>query len=155
MVSVPDAEQYPLLRVCSLLNAEGAKYLVIGGRAVILHGLVRTTEDVDILIEESAANFHRVIAGLSKMEGHYAAELRAQDFIDNVVVTIGDEVHVDVSTRAGKVSYADAAPTALEVTLNGVRIPYLGWEALVASKQTYREKDQMDLLQLRQLKERK
>jgi predicted nucleotidyltransferase len=152
---VPDTEQYPLLRVCSLLNAEGAKYLVIGGRAVILHGLIRTTEDVDILIEESSENFNRVIAGLSKMEGHYAAELTAQDFIDNVVVTIGDEVHVDVSTRAWRLSYADAAPSALEVTLNGVKIPYLGWEALVISKQTYREKDQMDLLQLRQLKERK
>jgi hypothetical protein len=152
---VAGPEQFPLLRVCSLLNAEGAKYLVIGGRAVILHGLVRTTEDVDILIEESEDNFKRVIAGLSKMEEHFAAELTPQDFIDNVVVTIGDEVHVDVSTRAWKVSYADAAPTALESIFEGVRVPYLGWDMLVASKQTYREKDQIDLLQLRALKERK
>ena len=151
---MPEVEQYPLLRVCSLLNAERAKYLVIGGRAVILHGLVRTTEDVDILVEESEDNFKRVIAGLSRMEGHYAAELTPQDFIDNVVVSIGDEVHVDVSTRAWKITYAEAAATALETTIDGVRIPYLGWETLLASKQTYREKDQMDLLQLRQLKER-
>jgi predicted nucleotidyltransferase len=152
---VEDIEQYPLLRVCSLLNAAGAKYFVIGGRAVILHGLIRTTQDVDILIEESEDNFKRVIAGLSQMEDHYAAELSPQDFIDNIVVTIGDEVHVDVSTRAWKITYLDAAATALETTINGVKIPYLGLEALIASKQTYREKDQMDLLQLRQLKERK
>lgn len=150
-----DTDQYPLLRVCSLLNAAGAKYPVIGGRAVILHGLVRTTEDVDILIEESEDNFRRVIAGLSRMEGGYAAELTPQDFIDNVVVTIGDEVHVDVSTRAWKITYAEAIATALETIIDSVKIPYLGWETLMASKQTYREKDQMDLLQLRQLKERK
>jgi hypothetical protein len=137
---VTSPDQFPLLRVCALLNAERANYLVIGGRAVILHGLVRTTEDVDILIEDSPDNFQRVIAGLSKMEGHYAAELAPQDFIDNVVVTIGDEVHVDVSTRAWKVSYADAIATALETSIEGVRVPYLGWDALVASKQTYRDK---------------
>ena len=152
---MPDAEQFPLLRVCSLLNEAEAKSLVVGGRAVILHGLVRTTQDVDILIAESEENYRRVIEGLSKMKGHYAAELTPQDFIDNVVVTIGDEVQVDVSTRAWKISYADAAPTALELAIDSVRIPYIGWEMLLASKQTYREKDQMDLLQLRQLKERK
>jgi hypothetical protein len=152
---VEDVEQYPLLRVCSLLNAVGAKYFVIGGRAVILHGLIRTTQDVDILIEESEDNFKRVIAGLSQMEGRYAAELSPQDFIDNIVVTIGDEVHVDVSTRAWKITYLEAVATALETTIKGVRIPYLGLETLMASKETYREKDQMDLLQLRQLKERK
>ena len=150
-----EAEQYPLLRVCSLLNAEGAKYLVVGGRAVILHGLIRTTEDVDILIEESTENFQRVIAGLAKMEGHFAAELTPEDFIENVVVSIGDEVHVDVSTRAWKVSYADAVPTSLETTIDSVRVPYLGWDMLLASKQTYREKDRLDLLQLQELKQRK
>ena len=150
-----EAEQYPLLRVCSLLNAEGAKYLVVGGRAVILHGLIRTTEDVDILIEESTENFQRVIAGLAKMEGHFAAELTPEDFIENVVVSVGDEVHVDVSTRAWKVSYADAVPTSLETTINNVRVPYLGWDMLLASKQTYREKDRLDLLQLQELKQRK
>jgi hypothetical protein len=62
---------------------------------------------------------------------------------------------VDVSTRARKVTYLEAAATALETAIEGVKIPYLGWESLGASKQTYREKDQMDLLQLRQLKERK
>jgi predicted nucleotidyltransferase len=150
---VADANQYPLLRVCSLLNGEGAKYLVIGGRAVILHGLIRTTQDVDILIEESEENFKRVIAGLAKMEGHYAAELTPLDFVENVVVTIGDEVQVDVSTRAWKVTYAEALPTALEAVIDGVRVPYLGWDMLVASKQTYREKDHVDLIQLRALKE--
>ena len=65
----------PLLRVCQLLNDAGAQYLVVGGYACILHGLVRTTKDVDILVEESEPNLQRVIDGLSRMEDGAAAEL--------------------------------------------------------------------------------
>lgn len=54
----------PLLRVCDLLNRAGARYLICGGQACILHGLVRTTEDVDILIEATEENCQRVIVGL-------------------------------------------------------------------------------------------
>jgi uncharacterized protein (DUF1330 family) len=148
-----DPEQDPLLKVCSLLNRHGARYLVAGGHALILHGLVRTTEDVDILIEESDDNFRRVIAALSEMEDHAAAELTPADFIDNVVVKVADEVEVDVSRRAWKLSYAEAAPHAASVVIDGVQVPYLGLGDLIKSKETYREKDRMDLAYLRMLAE--
>src|SRR5438093_1221856 len=37
------SEQAPLLRVCSLLNNHGAKYLIVGARACWLHGYIRAT----------------------------------------------------------------------------------------------------------------
>lgn len=149
------AAQNPVLRVCSLLNAEGAKYLIIGGQAIVLHGLVRTTEDVDILIEPSEDNCRRVLAALARMEDGAAKELSPQDLQNNVVVKIADEVEVDVSTRAWKVSYDEAAPSASETEIDGVRVPYLGIGSLIASKETYRERDQLDLAQLRALEQRK
>src|SRR5918996_3923107 len=93
------SEQAPLLRVCSLLNHHGAKYLIVGARACWLHGYVRATMDVDILIPEELENHLRVIAALSELEDHAAAELTPQDLVENVVVKIADEVEVDVSTR--------------------------------------------------------
>ena len=57
----------PLARVCGLLNEEDARYIVVGGQACILHGLVRTTEDVDILIDESEENYRNVITALSRL----------------------------------------------------------------------------------------
>jgi len=54
----------PLARVCDLLNRQGARYVVVGAQACILHGLVRTTEDVDLLIEESDDNYARVLRAL-------------------------------------------------------------------------------------------
>lgn len=46
-------ETRALIEVCRLLNQYEVKYVVIGAYACILHGLVRTTEDVDILVGDS------------------------------------------------------------------------------------------------------
>ena len=141
----------PLVKVCRLLNDAGAKYLVAGAYAMILHRAVRATEDVDILIEETPENFRRVIAGLSRLADGAAAELTPQDLAENVVVKIADEVEVDVTTRAWKVSYAEAAPHALRLTLDGVEIPYLSLSDLIRSKETYRDQDRVDIERLRRL----
>lgn len=138
-----------LLKVCRLLNEAGARYLVAGAYAMILNGAIRATQDVDILIEESVENFQRVIDGLSRMADGAAAELTPQDFVENVVVKIADEVEVDVSTRAWKVSYAEALPNAQRLVINGVEVPYLSIEDLIRSKETYRDQDRVDVETLR------
>jgi hypothetical protein len=148
-------ERDQLLRVCALLNKHDAHYLIVGGHACILHGHVRATEDVDILVEDSIENFQRVIAALSELEDHAAAELTPQDLSENVVVKIADEVEVDVSRQAWQVSYEEAVATSQEVVVDGVRLPFLGLEMLIKSKSTYREQDRADLVRLRHLLELK
>ncbi len=67
---------------------------------------------------------------------------------------IADEVEVDVSTRAWKVSFDEAAPTAQRVTIEGVEIPFAALPMLIASKETQRDQDQVDVRRLRALLER-
>ena len=131
------------------------KYFIVGGHACILHGHVRATEDVDVLVEDSVENFQRTIAALSELEDHAAAELTPQDFAENVVVKIADEVEVDVSRQAWQVSYPEACATAEEVVVDGVRVPFIGLQMLIKSKTTYREQDRADLVRLRDLLELK
>jgi len=145
------SEQAPLLRVCSLLNKHGAKYLIIGARACWLHGYVRATMDVDILVPEDLENHACIIAALSELEDHAAAELTPKDLAENLVVKIADEVEVDVSTRAWKLSYADAIGTSLKATIQGVKIPYVDLRTLIKSKSTQREQDKVDVQRLRSL----
>lgn len=147
-------ESTPLLRVCQLLNEAGARYLICGAQACILHGLVRTTEDVDIVVEASEENCRQVIEGLSRLADGAARELTAKDILENVVVKIADEVEVDVSTHAWKVTYDDAVGSAREVLIQGVKVPFLGLDSLIASKETYREQDAIDRLRLLELKSR-
>jgi len=96
-----------------------------------------------------------VLAALSELEDHAAAELTPRDLLDNVVVKVADEVEVDVSIRAWKVTYQEAVADALETNIEGVRVPYLNLDWLIASKETYREQDQVDCHQLRLLRQKK
>lgn len=90
--------------------------------------------------------------GLAGLEDGAARELSPRDILENVVVKIADEIEVDVSTRAWKVTYADAIADAETVTVEGIIIPYLGLNALIGSKETYREQDAADRLRLLALK---
>lgn len=143
------ADNDPLLRVCSLLNKHSAKYLIIGGHACILHGLVRTTEDVDILVEGSEENLAKVITALSEMEDGAAKELTPRDLLENVIVKIADEVEVDVSRSAWRISYEDAIGSALRVEIDGVNVPYVDLKTLIATKETPREQDRADVERLK------
>ena len=51
-----DPDQGDLLKICKSLNEHGAKYLVIGGMAMVLHGFNRGTEDIDLLVDKVASN---------------------------------------------------------------------------------------------------
>lgn len=144
----------PLPKVCALLNRRGAKYLIVGAQAAILHGYIRTTEDVDLLIPEDIENHQRVIEALGELADRAATELTPQDFVENVVVKIADEVEVDVSTRAWKVTYDEAIGSAEQAEVEGVLVPFVGLRTLIESKTTYREQDRLDVQQLRALLER-
>jgi len=49
------------------LNATGIEYVVIGGWAVIAHGYVRATKDVDVLIADSPTVRRQVTASLAEV----------------------------------------------------------------------------------------
>lgn len=148
-------EPLPVPRVCGLLNKHGARYVIVGAQASILHGYVRDTHDIDILIPEDLENHARVIAALSELEDHAAAELVPQDFVENVVVKIADEVEVDVSTRAWKVTFEEAEPTIRRGVIEGVEVPYVDLPILIASKETHRDQDRVDVVRLRELLRRR
>jgi hypothetical protein len=141
----------PLLHVCRLLNGQGAEYLIVGAWAMILNSVVRATEDVDILIADRRENFQKVIDALSLLADGAARELTPDDFAENIVIKVADEVEVDVSTRAWTVTYAEAAPNALKAEVDGVVVPYLALPDLIRSKQTNRDQDRVDVEILRRL----
>ena len=120
-----------------------------------LAGLIRTTEDVDIWVEDSEENLKKVIAALSEMEDGAARELTPRDLLENVVVKIADDVEVDVSRSARRISFNDAIGSALNVKIDGVDVPYVDLKTLIATKETPREEDQADVVRLKRLLQQK
>jgi hypothetical protein len=53
-----------IARIAGELNRCGAKYVVVGGFAIIRHGYPRLTTDIDLLIETSPENERRVLKAL-------------------------------------------------------------------------------------------
>ena len=64
-----------VLRVCRLLNRHRVRYLLAGGVAANLHGSVRATKDVDVLVPRDARNMIRLLRALSDLPWGIAREL--------------------------------------------------------------------------------
>jgi predicted nucleotidyltransferase len=146
------APELTAARVCQALNAAGARYLVIGGIACILHGYVRATTDLDVLIERNAENAERVLQGLARTGYGFAREWSARELLARPITVIGDDPAVDVFTVAWTVRYEDAVRRAASVEVEGVVIPFIGLDDLIATKRTGRLQDAADIEVLEEIK---
>jgi hypothetical protein len=142
-----------LARVCSRLNGEKARYVVVGASAMQLWGTTRATRDVDILIEPTVANARRVLRALSGLGFGLAAEHLAEDVAKRPVTIIGDTPNVDILTRAWSVTWAAAHPRATTFDVEGVSIPAASIDDLIASKRTGRLQDAADIEVLEKIRE--
>ena len=140
-----------LLALCLALNDAGAKYIVVGGMAIIEAGFVRATEDIDLLIEVSVENQKRVRSALMKLPDQTVQEMRDEDIEQYMVVRVADEIVIDLMKRACGVEYDEAKQFINIVEIEGVKIPFASPELLWKTKQTLREKDKLDLLFLKEL----
>ena len=131
--------------MCARLNEFGVKYLVIGGIACVLHGYVRATTDVDILIERSTDNAERLLEALSGLGWGFAREWRAEEILARPITVIGDDPQVDIFTVAWSVKYDQAISRSSIVNVEGVDIPLIGIDDLIATKQTARPLDAADV----------
>lgn len=146
--------QTKVARLCAALNEAGAHYVLAGAQAGILHGHVRTTRDIDILIEPTAANAQRVLDALTALGFVLARDLDATEVATRYVTVIGDLFRVDIMTRAWNVTWAEAVAESQAFDAEGVRIPVLSLKHLIASKRTGRLQDAADIEVLEELQRR-
>lgn len=144
---VPQLED--LLSLCRSLNEAGARYVVVGGFAVILHGYARGTMDVDLLIDPSPANVRKIKIALATLPDNAAAELDDTDVEKHTVVRVADEIVVDLMAKAAGVSFEEILAGVVKREFEGVVIPFAGIRELIRTKDTVRPKDHNDVLFLR------
>jgi len=128
-----------------------ARYLVIGGFAIIVSGLARTTSDVDILIETSVENEARVFKALEVLPDKAVLQLEPGDISKYVVVRVADEIVIDLMKAACGVEYGEASREVVVRNIRGTSIPFASPRLLWRMKApTRREKDAPDLAFLRE-----
>ena len=57
-----------VIRICRALNESGARYLLIGGFAVIARGAGHFTKAIDLLVDDAPENVARVKRALSVLK---------------------------------------------------------------------------------------
>jgi acylphosphatase len=144
-----------LVRVCLLLRKNNVNFVVIGARACALHGYVRATEDIDILIQQEKNNLEKVIQAIKELYPHMEEEITPEDFYSSIVIKILDEPELDLTISAWSLTFEDAQKDICKIILDDVEIPYLGLESLIKSKETEREQDIWDVKVLKEIRNKK
>lgn len=152
---IPATPDPDLQRVTAALLRAGARFVVIGGFAVIANDYVRATEDVDLLVPDEPAND----AALD--EALLALDARWQDDSPFVAGGLTDRDHARMYTSGGIVDLLreGAAPLDFDRVADGALSSDLGdgtflvagLESIVAFKRLAgRPRDRSDLLELEQ-----
>ncbi len=131
--------------VCDLLNAQEARYVVVGAMAMQLWGTSRATRDIDILIDATLDNAERVLRALRQLPFGVADDIDARDLLRQPVTMIGDTPNVDVLTRAWNLQFAEAETGLTVFEVEGVAVPTVSLAHLAASKRTGRTQDLADI----------
>ena len=134
-------EQTDLAKLCAALNAESARYIVVGGMAIIQQGFLRATEQIDLLLERSRDNQSRVRKALEILPDKSVREVEDTDLDEYLVVRVADEIVVDLMLSACGVTYDEALSDIELKVVEGVSIPFASANILLKMKQTYRDKD--------------
>jgi predicted nucleotidyltransferase len=145
------------------LNEAGVEFVVIGGLAVIAHGHVRATVDLDICYARTPENLQRLVAALAPIHPRLRGappelpffwdERTLRNGLNFTLVTDAGDLDT-LGEVTGLGNYDDIALRAIEIDLHGTHVRVLSLEDLIRSKAAAgRAKDLVDLEALRALAE--
>lgn len=132
-------------RVFETLNRHGVDYIVIGGFAVIAHGHVRATKDVDIVASDDRENLERLAAALRELGARLRGVTTEHLPVDPTnTQDLGNGANWTMVTDAGWVDFMAAPPgaapyqrvreRAVRRRVRDVDIPIVGIDDLVRMK---------------------
>ncbi|MFZ1729605.1 MAG: DUF6036 family nucleotidyltransferase [Bacteroidota bacterium] len=130
-----------------LLNAHNARYLVVGGYAVAVHGYPRFTKDLDIWVEPSEQNSLRTLDALNDF-GFASLGITQKDLLDeNSVIQLGRPPYrIDILTSLSGVDFATCYEARILIDLDGIEVSFIDVEHLITNKRsTGRSQDLADV----------
>lgn len=110
------------------------RYVVIGGIAAVLHGVPRATFNLDILIDPTPDNAHRLLAALAEAGLGTASLTTAKDVLANEITVFKDRVRVDVLTSAPGLTFERVWSERQTLNYMGQQFFVISKRDLIASK---------------------
>ena len=126
------------------LNEHGADYLLIGGYALAAHGYQRATTDIDILVPGTPESGRRIRDALMVLPDEAAKDLQPEWFGEGENIRVADAFVVDLMLNANGETYDTLCRYSETIDLDGIPVRTISLEGLLRTKQTMRNKDQID-----------
>jgi hypothetical protein len=163
-------ERRSIEAVIGALNEEGVRYLVAGGLAVVAHGYVRFTADLDLVVDLAEENLRRAVTALSRLGYRPRAPVELESFVDpetrsgwvrekgmKVFSLVSDEhaaTEIDIFAET-PLDFEEAYSSAVRMEVApGVTATFLRMSDLIAMKERAgRPQDRQDIERLRGLSE--
>ncbi len=144
-----------LLEVCRGLQQQGVRYILVGGQAMRINGILRATEDIDLLVPFDRDNGVKLIQGLAFLESTQEVDpdwfTREANEPDLENIRIADRLVIDILFAVNGETYETLQSHIRVVEVEGVKIPALDVAGLLKAKTDYREKDLLDKAMLKRL----
>ena len=123
------------LDLLTALSDADARFLIVGGYAVAIHGRPRATKDLDIWVEASEDNAAKVMSALRAF-GAPLGDLTEQDLQrPGTGFMMGrPPSRIDVITLIDGVAFEDAWPRRVMRKFGDCEYPVIGFEDLLVNK---------------------
>ena len=152
------------LSLFALLNAQRVRYVLVGGLAVLLHGIDRITADIDLALDLSAESVNEAVSALQGAGLRPMLPVDARQLADPAVrkvwreergmqvFSFWDPTHsrpsIDIFVES-PIAFAELWRDAVEVLLDGVALRVASIPHLIALKRIAgRPQDLADIEQL-------
>ncbi len=145
-----------LLKFWSSLLKNEVKYIMVDGVATNLNGYFRTTNDIDIWIEDTLVNRKSLRKAFDEYGMGDLEPIERMQFVPGWTYFhlnngLRLDVMVDMKGLEG-FSFDECFQKATIADLNGVRVPFLQINQLIANKKAVnRPKDQVDVIYLEKI----
>jgi hypothetical protein len=128
------------------LSAASAEFLVVGAHAVAAHERPRATGDLDLWVRATPSNAVRVWRALQRF-GAPLHDLMLEDLsAPGIVFQMGlPPYRIDLLTQITGVTFDEAWPNRMVITIDGVEVSVIGRQELIRNKRaTGRPQDLVD-----------
>lgn len=147
-----------LLAFWKILNHCDVKYIMVGGLSVNFNGHHRVTEDLDIWLKDSLTNRKKFRQAFIELGYGDFESLETMQFLPGwTEFYVGSGIVLDVMTKMKGLedfSFDECLELASTANLNGVEVPFLHINHLLANKKAVaRPKDLDDVRELEKIKE--
>jgi predicted nucleotidyltransferase len=118
-----------------LFLEHNVRFLIVGGYALAAHGLPRATGDLDAWVWVNPENAQNIMRALNAF-GFQNLSLTESDFSkEDSIIQLGyPPFRIDILTSIDGVAFDQAWEKRIVVELNGMNVPFIGREDLIANK---------------------